>query len=82
MTSQDLQALQERIKFDAVSMSKCMGVPYNTYRNYLYEYVDKHIPAKAERAALELEQIQKTFDIQRDEDYCEFLNEKYSQGFG
>jgi hypothetical protein len=82
VTSQELQALQARIKFDSPSMASCMGIPYTTYKNYIYEYMNKHIPAHAERAALELEQIQKTFDVQRDEEYCRFLDAKYPQGFG
>ena len=59
MKAQDLKDLQQRIKFDAPSMASCLGVPYHTYRNYLYG--ENAIPANIERAALDLENINKNF---------------------
>lgn len=59
MTHTELKDLQDRIKFDAPSMAACLGVPYQTYRNYLYGV--NAIPANIERAARELEQINAQF---------------------
>jgi len=59
MTNIELKQIQDRIKFDAPSMALCMGIPYQTYRNYLYGA--SSIPPQIERAALELEQINKQF---------------------
>lgn len=80
MTAQELKKIETDIKFDAESMAVCLGLTTHCYRKYIYE--ENPIPERVARAALELVQIQKTFDIQRDLDYCAFLNAKYPQGFG
>ena len=36
MTASDLQSIQKEIKFDCPSMAACLGIPYNTYKNYYY----------------------------------------------
>lgn len=78
MTHTDLQQLQKRIKFDCRSMALCMGINYEQYRRYYYGHAV--IPASVERAALELEQIQREFDIARDIEYCAFLDQQYPGG--
>jgi hypothetical protein len=55
VTANELKDIQHQIKFDAPSMAACLGVPYHTFRNYIYG--ENEIPAKVERAALELVQI-------------------------
>lgn len=80
MTFKELQELQAAVKFDCVSMAACLGLDYEQYRRFYYGHTE--IPEKVERAAFELKQMQKTFDIQRDEEYCDFLDTKYPQGFG
>ena len=67
MTAIGLRELQERIKFDAPSMAACLGVDYEQYRRYYYGHTE--IPAKIERAALELEAINVVF-----------MEERYSPG--
>ena len=36
MTFLELQAIQKEIKFDCPSMAACLGIPYNSYKNYFY----------------------------------------------
>jgi hypothetical protein len=62
MNAVELKQLQYEIRFDAPSMACCLGVPYQTYRNYIYG-INK-IPPAVQRAALELEQINKTFMVE------------------
>lgn len=78
MTAKDLKDIQDRIKFDGPSMSTVLGVPYEQYRRFIYGAAE--IPEKVARAALELEAIEKQFDISRDMEYCRFLEKSYPQG--
>jgi hypothetical protein len=78
MTNIELQQLQKRIKFDAPSMALCMGIDYEKYRRFYYGHTV--IPVNIERAALELEQIQKEFDIVRAKEHCQFLDTHYPRG--
>lgn len=71
MTAQELKDLQNRIKFDAPSAAKCMGIHYETYRGYLYGH--SPIPAHVERAALELEHIEQQLNKIRLQNYDDFL---------
>lgn len=59
MTHTELQELQQLIKFDSPSLAACLGIPYQTFRNYYYG-VNK-IPANIERKALEIKQVNLTF---------------------
>jgi len=59
MTSDELKKLQQEINLDATSMSLCLGLTIHCYRKYLYG--ENQIPAKVERAVLELRQINETF---------------------
>ena len=78
MKPKDLKAIQERIKFDARTMSICLGIDYEQYRSYLYGCAV--IPDTVARAAQELVTIEEQFDIARDHEYCQFLNHHYPQG--
>ncbi len=78
MEAKELREIQARIKFDAPSMALCLGLDYEQYRRYLYGAAV--IPENVKRAALELEQVQKQFDIQRDREYCHFLDTHYPNG--
>jgi hypothetical protein len=78
MTFQEIQDIQKRIKFDARSMAACLGIDYDQYRHYYYGHIK--IPAGVARAAQEIENIEKEFDIKRDADYCQFLQEKFPFG--
>jgi hypothetical protein len=80
MTVFELRNAQTRIKFDGPSMAACLGISHDQYRRYYYGHAE--IPSQVARAVLELEQIQKTFDVQRDAEYCEYLNKKYPSGIG
>ena len=71
MTAQDLKDLQQRIKFDAPTMSIYLGISYDQCRKYLCGQTA--IPSEVERAALELEQMEKVLDAIRLEQYEEFL---------
>lgn len=59
MTFIDLQALQERIKFDGPSMACCLGISHDQYRHYRSGH--SKIPPNIERAALELEAVNTEF---------------------
>lgn len=61
MTNTELRTIQETIKFDAPSMAACLVITTRCYYNYLYG-VNK-IPSQIERAALELEQINRQFIV-------------------
>jgi hypothetical protein len=78
MTAQELKQLQQRIKFDAPSMAICFGIPYHTYRNYLYG--ENAIPANIERAALELESINKNFIAEAPGRIDERINREFPYG--
>lgn len=71
MTAQELKNLQQRIKFDAPSMALYLGVSHDQCRKYLCGQTA--IPPEVERAALELEHIEKQLDAQRLERYEAFL---------
>lgn len=59
MTHNRLKKLRNEIKFDMRSMALCLGIPLSTYQRY--EDGTAAIPVRIERAALELEQVNKTF---------------------
>lgn len=59
MTHTELQAIEQEINFDHISMALCLGLAYRTFQNYYYG-INK-IPADVERKVLELLQINKTF---------------------
>ncbi len=78
MKHTELQALQKRIKFDARSMAACIGIPYDTYRNYFYGY--NQIPPNIGRKALEIEQINITFMQDLPERVDERIRREFPQG--
>lgn len=65
MDNKELRELRTRIKFDMRSMATCCGVPLSTYARY--EDGSAKVPAAVERAALELEQIDRQFNIEMTE---------------
>lgn len=62
MNNNELRELRLRIKFDMRSMALCCGVALSTFQRY--EDGTAAVPSHIERAALELEQINKQFDIE------------------
>ena len=78
MNPSDLQAIQKRIRFNAPSMAACLGIPYQTYRNYLYGA--NAIPASVERAALALEAFEKECDAKREAETEDLLRREYPGG--
>jgi len=62
MTNNELRDLRLRIKFDMRSMALCCGVALSTYQRY--EDGTAAVPPHIERAALELEAIDKQFNIE------------------
>ena len=78
MTNIDLQNLQYRMKFDAVSMAVTSGIDYEQYRRYYYGKTP--IPAHHERALLEAEQVQKEFDVVRCNEAQRVLDQMYPYG--
>lgn len=78
MTHTDLKAIQESLKFDAKTMSILLGIDYEQYRRYLYGTAA--ITETVARAAQELVNIEREFDIARDAEYCKFLDQHYPQG--
>lgn len=81
MDAKELQALQERVKFDAPSMAAVLGVPYSQYRHFYFGHTK--IPPQVERAARELELINKTFMSDRyapGGSFDQELNQLYPQG--
>lgn len=78
MTAAALQALQKRIRFDAPSMAACLGIPYQTYRNY--RYGANAIPAHVERAALELERFERECDAAREADGVAVIDRQFPHG--
>lgn len=79
MTNLDLQALQDRIKFDAVSMACCLGISHDQYRHYLYGH--SKIPANIERAAMELEAVNTEFMSGLPKRVDERLQKEFSGGY-
>lgn len=61
MDKKELRELRKRIKFDMRSMALCCGIPLSTYARY--EDGSAKVPVAIERAALELEQINKQFMV-------------------
>jgi len=59
MKKQELKEIRLKIKFDMDSFATCIGIPKSTYARY--EDGSATVPERVERAALELEQINKTF---------------------
>lgn len=59
MTAKELKNLRIGINFDVRSFAKCIGVPASTYQRY--EDGTAAITVRIERAAKELEQVNKTF---------------------
>ena len=78
MTANDLKNVQQRIKFDAPSMAACLGIPYQTYRNYLYGA--NAIPASVERAALALEEFERECDTAREAETEDLLQRQFPGG--
>lgn len=78
MTHTDLKAIQESLKFDAKTMSILLGIDYEQYRRYLDGAAA--ITETVARAAQELVNIEREFDIARDAEYCKFLDQHYPQG--
>lgn len=60
MTKEELCALRHEIKFDVRSFAACLGVPASTLQRYLDG--SAAVPERVERAALELRQINITFN--------------------
>lgn len=60
MTKEELRALRLEIKFDMRSFAACIGIPLSTYARY--EDGSAAVPERVERAALELRQINITFN--------------------
>ena len=77
MTNNELRDLRLRIKFDMRSMALCCGIALSTYSRY--EDGTAAVPARIERAALELEQIDKRFNV---ESAIRLRNVKYFMGAG
>lgn len=59
MTHTDLQDIQTHINFDSRSMALCLGIDYEEYRRLYYGH--KKITPQVERAAKELEQVNRQF---------------------
>jgi len=78
MTPKELKAIQERIKFDGPATALCLGIDYEQYRRYIYGTTE--IPESVARAAIELEAIEKQFDISRCREYDKFLDSHYPRG--
>lgn len=79
MTHTQLKQIQQNIKFDAPSMALCLGIPYHTYRNYIYGA--NAIPESVERAALELEQINIQFSATMQERVAARIDREFPHGF-
>lgn len=60
MTKEELRALRHEIKFDMRSMALCLGVPSSTFQRY--EDGSAAVPERVKRAALELRQMNETFN--------------------
>lgn len=60
MTKEELRALRLEIKFDVRSFATCLGVPKSTLQRYLDGTAA--VPERVKRAALELRQINITFN--------------------
>lgn len=81
MNKQELRELRRGINFDMASFAACIGIPKSTLQRY--EDGTAAVPARIERAALELEHINATF-MQRYEPGGEFdreINQQYPHGF-
>ena len=59
MEHTELQRIQESTRFKTREIAECLGLDYEQYRRYYYGH--SKIPDEVERAALELEQIDKKF---------------------
>jgi len=59
MTHQELKTLRKNVKFSMDDMALCIGVPKSTYQRY--EDGTAAIPARIERAALEIQNINTEF---------------------
>ena len=80
MKSQDLKELQQRIKFDAITLAKCLGISHDQTRKYLCGQTT--IPTEIERAALELEHVEKQLDAQRLANFEAKLSRSFPYGIG
>jgi DNA-binding transcriptional regulator YiaG len=52
MKHAELEAIREEIKFDKVSFSACLDIPYRTFQNYCYGI--NSIPEEIARKAMDL----------------------------
>lgn len=78
MDNQELRDLRERIKFDMRSFASCLGIPHTTLQRY--EDSTAQIPPNIERAAMELEEIEKQFDVARLRVYDDYLAKQCPYG--
>jgi hypothetical protein len=78
VTAAELRDLQQRIKFDAPTMASCLGIPYQTFRNYIYGA--NAIPAGVERAALALEVFERECDAARAADGVAAIELQFPHG--
>lgn len=79
MTHHELQSIQKEIKFDAPSMSACLGIPYNTYKNYYFNC--NVIPEQIARKVLEIRQINITFIEELPARVDERIKKQFPYGF-
>lgn len=78
MSNQELRKIRQRIKFDMRSFAACLGIPHTTLQRY--EDGSAAIPANIERAAQELEQVEREFDVARLSAFDARLVREYPHG--